>query len=314
MIVVCFLVWMVPYAEENNTSDKATHQSFPLAAIFSETMITLFWAQQDSADAYNVYADYGTGSFLANPVPIESRTQFSFFWAPIHGEKRRVVKGNMIRLYVVAQRTKYNVDLPPSVQVVSLSDTVRTRYYDGFAKVETPQHCETIVGNAKQKSPRIKKMGDGISRKAFLREYPSLAHDILNVYRGTIDPRDEGACVPFATLVAKYFTARGIPCYRIQGIFISQFHNFNLVVIDDAEYILDFTADQFLPGSSPVLIPRDFCNIDSTGAPTNISQGRFTPMYLIDKVFSAEQVKFSDTPDARRYNQVLDSLLKNKEK
>jgi hypothetical protein len=42
--------------------------------------------------------------------------------------------------------------------------------------------------------------------------------------------------------------------------------------------------------------------------PTSHPQGTFTAFYRIDKVFSADQIDFSDNPKAQVYRRFLDSL------
>ncbi len=271
-------------------------------------MITLRWAPQDRAKAYNVYADHGSGLTVANPIPVSSRTQYSFLWAHEAGEKRRVVLGNRVRLHVVALDGEGCPEDPKRCVEGAQSATVITRYFEGFSSIVSEKQVKSVLQSA-QSSPRILDLGERNTRREFIARYPGCAARVLAAYRTRIDPRDEGACVPFSTIVAKYLTEKGITCYRAQGRFISRFHSYNIVVVDTVEYILDFTADQFLPSSSPVLIPRDFCFIDSTGAPTRTPHGTVTPMYLAEKVFRPDQIRFTDTDEAGEYRAVLDSLL-----
>jgi hypothetical protein len=74
------------------------------------------------------------------------------------------------------------------------------------------------------------------------------------------------------------------------------------------EYVLDFTADQFVPGNAPVFMPRDWCFVDSCGKPTSRQKGIFTKMYRIETVFASDQINFTDTPKAKEYQRLLDSL------
>jgi hypothetical protein len=57
-------------------------------------------------------------------------------------------------------------------------------------------------------------------------------------------------------------------------------------------------------------MPRDWCFIDSCGSPTGASRGTFTKMYRIETVFESDQITFTDTPKAKEYRRVLDSLLR----
>jgi hypothetical protein len=186
---------------------------------------------------------------------------------------------------------------------------VHNDYFAGHAMVLDSFTCAGIL-QKKQLNPRLFEKEEVVRAVTFCSKYAMLARDIDVLYKSKVDPKDEGACVPFSTMVSKYFSASGIPCYRVQGLFMEKFHSFNLVVIDNVEYILDFTADQYVPKSAPVFIPRDNCFIDSTGHPTNAPLGTFTKMYLVEKVFSGDQIEFTDIPKAREYQRLLDSLVR----
>ena len=69
---------------------------FPVAAQFSEDMITLSWGPVEGASAFNVYADYGGGFRKVNFAPVASRNRFSLLWIESTGRKERVVKGTAL--------------------------------------------------------------------------------------------------------------------------------------------------------------------------------------------------------------------------
>lgn len=286
----------------------APAEEFPVAATFSETIITLRWDSIPSVAAYNVYADLGAGPLLLNPVPIRSRASYSLFWHKENGKKKKIVKGNAIQTWVVALEGEACEEHGDGCRAVARSDTVCTCYFEGFGRALTREQCAKTLRD-QQTTTRVLADPRRASGRTFLRKYPRIAARIDSLYRTMVDPRDEGACVPFSTMVAKYLSARGIPCYRCNGAFIKQFHSFNLVVLDGVEYVLDFTADQFVPHSAPVFIPRDHCFIDSTGRPTDRREGTVTAMYLMETVYRADQVSFTATPRARRYRGILDTLL-----
>jgi hypothetical protein len=282
--------------------------NFPVAAEFTEDAITLSWGEYPGASSYNIYADYGTGFKKANFTRVASRNRFTLLWMEENGTKARIVKGNRIVCRVA-----------PLFPIVKKGDTTYTEgppgcpvgndFFRGFSNVLSDTACARILKN-RQQTKKIFPSAVSVPRAAFCSQYARLARDIYAAYSAKIDPKDEGACVPFSTLVAKYFTHKGIACYRAQGAFISAFHSYNIIVIDSVEYILDFTADQYVPRSSPVFMPRDYCFADSAGAPTPRPAGTYTRLYQIEKVFSADQIAFTETPKAREYQQFLDSLEK----
>jgi hypothetical protein len=281
---------------------------FPVAAAFTEDAITLSWPEYPGATSFNVYADYGSGFKKANFSRVATRNRFTLLWVEDNGEKKRIVKGNRVECRVV-----------PLFPQVKMKDTayvegpqscpVRNDYFTGFSKVLSDTACARIL-KSRQQAAKIFPTAVVVRRAAFCSNYAGLARDIYAAYAAKIDPHDDGACVPFSSLVAKYFTQKGIACYRAQGVFVGAFHSFNIIVIDSVEYVLDFTADQFVPGSSPVFMPRDCCFADSTGRPTAHPAGIFTRFYQIEKVFSADQIAFTETPKAKEYQQLLDSLQK----
>jgi hypothetical protein len=279
---------------------------FSVAALFGEDMVTLSWGAVAGASAYNVYADCGSGFKKVNFAPVSSRNRFSFLWIDSAGKKERVVKGNRVECRVVPLLAKVK-GRDTVLTEGPAGCSVRNDYFVGFCGVLADSACAKVL-QPRQAGKRIFPAAVSTDRAGFCLRYGGPARAVFELYKSRIDPKDEGACVPFSTIVAKYFTKRGITCYRAQGMFMAAFHSFNLVVVDSVEYILDFTADQFVPASSPVLMPRDFCFADSCGRPTARPHGTFTPFYRIDKVFSPDQIDFSDNPRARQYRRILDSL------
>ena len=272
---------------------------FPVAAEFTEDAITLSWGQ---------YPGASNGFKKANFTRVASRNRFTLLWMEENGKKERIVKGNRIECRVVPlfPRVK-NGDT--TYQEGAPSCPVKNDFFKGFSNVLSDTACARILKD-RQQTKRIFATAVSVPRAAFCSQYARLARDIYAAYSAKIDPKDEGACVPFSTLVAKYFTHKGIACYRAQGVFVGAFHSFNIIVIDSVEYILDFTADQYVPRSAPVFMPRDCCFADSTGAPTSRPGGIYTKFYQIEKVYSADQIAFTEIPKAREYQQFLDSLEK----
>jgi len=282
---------------------------FPIAATFSEDMITVIWPNVKNAVFYNVYANWGKGFEKVNFSPVRTRNRYTLIWAENEGKKERIVKGNSVSM-VVAPVFANSKRRDTTFVVGAQSCPISNAYFTGFSQVLDSFACSKII-IARQTFPLILPHGVQTTRNSFVAHYGDCAKAIYTLYKATIDPHDEGACVPFSTLVSKYFSSKGIPCYRAQGTFMGMFHSFNIVVVDSVEYILDFTANQFVPESAPVFMPRDMCFADSCGMPTNRPHGNFTGMYHIETVFSSDQITFTDTPKARQYQEILDSLTRH---
>jgi hypothetical protein len=284
--------------------------AFKLSASFSETMITVDWPEIDNVSAFDAWVDFGDGYARANPVPVTSRHRFVFVRTDSNGKLSRISMGNGISVFITALEGENCTDTGAVCRQLFSSDTIHAMYFEGYTGILGEEQCRAVLKPEQTVDPVF---SDGVSnrRNSFLKKYPCPAKIIADIYKSRIDPAEEGACVPFSTIVAKYLSGKGIECYRAQGQFIGRFHSFNLVIIDGVEYILDFTADQFLPASSPVLIPRKCCFIDSTGSPVCENHNKVTPMYIIDKIYSKDQVWFNDSPQAVKYQILLDSLLNN---
>jgi hypothetical protein len=289
-------------------SVDSTQCPFHLAATFSEDMITLSWPDVRDAAAFNVYADLGDGPVKANFSPVRSRNRFSFMWIETDGKKERVVKGKQLSLFVVPLFSNAK-DNDTAYAEGRRSCTVMNSYFAGFSNVLDSGACRRILRPHTAAQTILTPSAARVTPGALCGRYGPLAHAIDAIYKSRIDPHDEGACVPFSTMVAKYFTANGIPCYRAQGMFINSFHSFNIIAVDSVEYVLDFTADQFVPKSAPVFIPVAWCFADSCGAPTGRPRGTFTKMYRVETVYASGQIAFTDTPKAREYQRLLDSLV-----
>jgi len=273
-----------------------------VAATFSEKNISLSWDSCSSAHAYNVYADWGKGFERANFKPITSGTRFVFFRTSDTSRFERAVKGHSVTLYAVPV---YDSSIEGEKGSI-----VTTSYFKGFETVLSQEKCKRIIKTADPEYRKLLPKGQSITADKFIRAYVRLAIRVHDIYKNKIDPSNAGACVPFSTVAAKYFTAKGIPCYRAQGSFIAEFHSFNLVIVDTKEYILDFTSDQFIPNTAPVLIPLSHCFIDSTGQPVNNPRGTFTVMYRINQIYDPKHLNFTKTKDAQWYQEMLDSLLR----
>jgi hypothetical protein len=280
---------------------------FPVKAQFAEESITLEWDDVPGASGYNIYADYGNGPERVNFSRIVSRNRFVLMRAGSNGKKERIVKGNRVECRVVPLKARIRKGDTTYTEGPALCP-VRNDFFRGFSAVLSDSSCARVL-EKKQFVRRTLPASASVPAAAFCSTYARLARGIHEVYTSLIDPKDEGACVPFSTMVAKYFTAKGVPCFRAQGVFIGSFHSFNLVVVDSVEYVLDFTANQYVPGSAPVFMPRDFCFVDSCGTPTSHPAGMFTRLYGIEKVYAADQITFTETPKAKGYQQTLDSLM-----
>jgi hypothetical protein len=301
-----FLIQHGAFPENAKLVSPAVSSAFKLNAVFSETIITVDWPEQEGIKACNVYADFGDGYVKVNPVPVASRPKFSLLWTGQEDSVKRIIKGNRICMYVAALNGDCTNSASECTELKN-SDTICTDYFDWYSGIVTEIQCRSILLQ-RQTVPKILLDADNVKRQDFLKTFPALANRLAALYKDNINPAEEGACVPFSSIVAIYLSRNGIPCYRAEGLFISQFHSFNLVMVNGVEYVLDFTADQFLPKSVPMLIPRDCCSIGSKGKPVCRNNSGFTQMYRVERIISSDNIRFSDSPGAEKYVKMLESL------
>ena len=74
------------------------------------------------------------------------------------------------------------------------------------------------------------------------------------------------------------------------------------------EYVVDVTADQFVPDVSPVVLPRDLCHLNDKGrfAPEGV------PVYQIGKVYAPERSELVDSEVSDLYRHLLNQVLKKR--
>jgi len=272
----------------------------------TEKTLEITWDTVADAQGYNVYTAPRAGLKLAqrrkvNPGLITSGPRFTYIWDLVRGTRERNIKGFEHHLSVTAivndRIRKKTYESLPSAEVDNCC-------FDGFRNVQSRADIYRLLQNAQtsEKLPVEQKPTTVGDFMAFMDGPGKL---LFKTVKDSLNFKETGGCAPVSTVLVNVLDTAGIYAYKVEGTFIKEFHTFVVVNIDGVEYILDFTADQFVPGVSPVFLPRDKAFL--TEANRFGSSG--TPVYQVAKIFNPGQCLLSDSPDAEVYRHILEKVV-----
>jgi len=266
---------------------------------YSEKSFDISWDTVPGTVGYNIY----TGDTPHQPRHrkkrinrklITSGARFTYLWHFENGEKVRKIKGYTHYLAVTAV-----FEIKNGFRESMLSEEKNNCYFDGFDNMTTRTRMLSILRDT-QEAPLLPVIKYSNSKEALVQFMIGPGKVLLRLIKKHIDFREVGACAPISTVLVKLLRDYGIQAFRIDGNFITEYHTFVIVNVDGVEYILDFTADQFVPGVIPVVVPRDYCHLDTQGKLAR--EG--VPVYTIAKVFSADQIELSNDSSAIQYKNI----------
>lgn len=287
----------------------ATPSSLPapqnLRVDYSEKALDLNWDSVPGAAGYHIYT-----STMADAPPakqqrvnrklITSGTHFTYLWNFVDGERVRAIKGREHHLCVRAVRYR---DTDSAEVKGPCSPEVDNCYFDGFRKVLTAGAIENILVDT-QLTARLPVKQRRNSADSFIRFMAGPGRLLSRMVRDSLNALLVGGCAPVSVVLVKALDAWGLSAHRVEGTFIKEYHAFVVLDIEGAEYILDFTADQFVPDVSPVLLPRDLAHLTSRGR----FGARGKPVYRVAKIYTAGQSSLTDSEDARVYRDMLERV------
>jgi hypothetical protein len=265
-----------------------------IKASFAETSIDIDWDSIPQAVGYNVY----NHERKINAVQIKSGTHFTYIWDRENGEHVRKIKGYE---HSISITSLFEIDgkIQESVQ----SKKIDNLYFEGYRNVILGSDIKKIL-QKKQQQKKLPVNTPENSAKNFIRFMETTGKKLHTEISKNINPLESGGCAPVSTVLVKLLQKNGLTAVKAEGVFIKEFHAFVIINIEGVEYVLDFTADQFVPAVSPVFIPRDFCFL---GENARLSKTGL-PIYQISRIYSADNVSLTDSEDAEIYKQMLDSL------
>jgi hypothetical protein len=270
---------------------------------YAEKSLDLTWDSVPDAIGYNIYTSDKPGlprqkKLKVNSVLISSGPHFTYLWHFENKEKVRKIKGYRHFISVTAVFEKNGIR-----QESGQSEERDNRYFEGYTQAYTREAIEKIL-QPSQLAPLLPVPLDSQRVEDFIAFMTGPGKEFSAAIGKSIDFREVGACAPVSTALVDLMKNFGLPAVRIDGTFIREFHTFAIVKLGSVEYVLDFTADQFVPGVSPVFVPRDRCRLDSDGRLA--SEG--TPVYEVSKIYSADQVGLADNNEAEIYKKIFNDI------
>ncbi len=272
--------------------------------IYAEKSLGISWDTTPGAIGYNIYTSSTPQTLKkkkrkVNTKLITSGTHFTYLWHFENKKKVRKIKG--YKHFITVTSVFKNNGKERESGFSPLKDNC---YFTGYGPVLTKKAVQSII-QEKQKTPVLPVIKYSNGKDAFLKFMAGPGKKLYTIIKEKIDFREKGGCAPVSTVLVKLLQHYGLHAFRIDGNFIREFHTFVLINIDKVEYVLDFTADQFVPGAISVMLPRDFCFLDENG---RLSESG-TPVYNIAKVYAADQVELSDDTSAVLYREMYNDII-----
>lgn len=272
--------------------------------VYTEKSLDISWDSTPGALGYNIYTSSTAQApkkknRKINTKLITSGTHFTYLWHFEGSEKVRKVKGYK---HFISVTSVFEINGKKRESVFSPQKD--NCYFNDYSKISTKKAIQNIFMET-QKTPVLPVVKYSNTKDAFLEFMVGPGKKLCTIIKKKIDFREKGGCAPVSTVLVKLLQHYGLHAFRIDGNFIKEFHTFVMINIDKVEYILDFTADQFVPGVIPVLLPRDYCFLDDNGKLAKSG----TPVYNIAKVYTADQVELSDDTSADLYREMYTSVV-----
>lgn len=272
---------------------------------YAEKSLGISWDTVPGAIGYNIYTSNSPPATKTNRIKINKKlitsgTHFTYIWHFENGEKVRKIKGYKHHIAVTSV-----FEINGKKRESKLSKEKNNSYFDGFDRINTKTEILTILQDS-QRTPLLPVVKYSNEKKNFIEFMTGPGKGLYTLIKKQIDFKEVGACAPISTVLVKLLQHYGLNAFRIDGTFIREFHTFIIINVDKVEYVLDFTADQFVPGVIPVLIPRDYCHLNE--------QGKLAlegiPVYRLAKVYNADQVELSNDTSAVVYKDIYNTIVK----
>lgn len=272
--------------------------------IYTETILDITWDTVYGAIGYNIYTADSPNIPKKKKIKINQRLitsglHFAYIWHFENGEKVRKIKGYKHYISVTSVFSNKGKTFESA-----LSEEANNCYFDGFELIASRNEILTIIQKS-QKAPflPVKKLRN--KKKDFIAFMEGPGMKFNNLIKKHIDPKETGGCKPVSTILVKILKNFGLYAYRIEGKFIKEFHTFVIINIDNVEYILDFTADQFIPNVAPVMIPRDNCYLNENGKLSKTG----IPVYCVAKIYDTDQTELTEDKSADIYRNIYNEVI-----
>jgi len=270
-----------------------------------EKILEITWDSVPGASGYNVYTAPAPGLAKkkrrqVNASLVTSGTRYTYIWHYENGEKVRAVKGrrHFISVTAVCSTKTGVVESPFSREADNL-------YFTGHGPMTSAPAIRAVLADS-QKTPRLPVEWKPCGASAFISFMEGPGARLTRMLGDSINALETGACSPVSSLVVRLLADAGIDAYKAEGTFIREYHAFVLVNIEGVEYVLDFTANQFIPDVAPALLPRDRCFI---GEECRFAEAG-VPVYQIGRLFTPDQSQLLVNSETAVYRAIYDAVKK----
>jgi hypothetical protein len=275
---------------------------------YTEKSIDLSWDSVPGAVGYHLYTSPVPATPLSsrrrvNQSLVTSGTHFTYLWDIRQGKRVRAIKGKLhnVVLTAVFETQDTTLEGPPSAEIDNY-------YFKGFDRMISRHAIEPVLREEQTATPlpvrSRRNTADGFIE--FMEGPGALLQKLI---ADSLDPEETGGCVPLSTILLQLLNDWGLKAHRIEGTFIKEFHSFVVINLDGVEYVLDVSADQFVPGVAPVLVPRDFCHLDGRGKLAR--EG--VPVYVVGKIFAPEQTWLRQGKTSDVYRSMYETVRASRE-
>jgi hypothetical protein len=266
---------------------------------YAEKSLAVNWDSVAGAIGYNVYQSFDRDAGkkemqILNRKLITSGPRFVFIWSFDNGERERAIKGYKHFLSVAAV---FAVD--GDTVESNLSEKLTNNYFEGFSNITSEESIRKIIIH-KQKADSLPIQISNNRINTFIQFMDGPGRYLTELLRDSLNFQEIGACDPVSTIALNLLKDWDLYAYKAEGVFIEEFHTFIVITINHVDYILDFTADQFIPGVSPVLVPRDKCYINKNGR-LNLT-GK--PVYQIGRLSRPGNSKLNNSERSQVYHTI----------
>lgn len=268
---------------------------------YSEQVLDIYWQEVPRVKEYNVYSRNSSQSFRKrrkiNKNPITSGGHFAFIWEFSNGMRERKIKGyeHIISIEAICSTSTNPI----------ISQEWDNLYFQGYRNITDSLRISAIIDD-KQEIEYLPGNLEKNSLLDFISFMEGPGQILSKLVRDSINPLEVGGCAPITTILVELLSKYGLYAYKAEGTFIKEFHSFAVIRIDNVEYILDFTADQFLPKVSPVMVPRDECFLSKRG---RLSE-KGKPVYTIAKLYKPEHIRLTNSDESTVYRNIRNEVLK----
>lgn len=294
-LLICLTALSILYSD--------TAEIYPEITIidYTEQVLDIIWNDVPDAKGYNIYSRNSSQSTSSkrkvNKNLITSGPHFAFIWEFESGKRERKIKGYE---HIISIEAICTTGTPKR-----FSKEKDNLYFQGYRNILNNNQIMGVIDENQDTEHLPIPMQDN-KLKLFVSFMEGPGAYLNELVTELIDPLAVGGCAPVTTILVEILNRWGIYAYKAEGTFIKEYHSFAVVKIDKTEYILDFTADQFIPKVSPVMIPRDKCNINSYGRLSESGKD----IYTIAKLYKPEDIRLSDKKEGEIYRKIRDEVMK----